>query len=241
MAAVSSQFLVREPLAARLGDAVVPVAVLGSWSISAARGITIPVVRRLAMLCALALLLFMTSASWIFKDVSRTLNDSGLTGSPGLVARRFWRAHDGLLQLPPTDWSSVDPHGPLAAARYVAECTSPDDYLFVVGDAPEITVFARRRFAAGQGVFAKTWYVSEADQRRALARLSSQSVPIVLADAQSFESEFVISYPLVAQYVSDHYRAVGRIPDESRPFLAFVDAARQPRRADPHLGFPCFQ
>jgi hypothetical protein len=241
MAAVTSEFLLRDPLAARLGDVVVPVAVLGSWSISAARAITIPVVGRLATLFASALLLFMVGASWVFMDVRRTLNDSGLTGSPGLVARQFWRAHDNLLRLPPTDWSNVDVQDSPAAARYVAECTSPDDYLFLVGDAPEVTVFARRRFAAGQGVFAKMWYVSEGDQRLALARLASQSVPIMLADAGSFESDFVVSYPLVAQHVADHYRAVGRIPDESRPFLVFVDAARQPHRTDPHFGLPCFQ
>ena len=241
MAAVTSQFLLRDPLAARLGDAVVPVAVLGSWSIGAAQAIAVPVVSRLATLFASALLVFMVSASWVFMDVRRTLNDSGLTGSPRLVARQFWRAHDNLLRIPPTDWSNVDVQGSLSAARYVAECTSPDDYLFLVGDAPEITVFARRRFAAGQGVFAKTWYVSERDQRRALARLASQSVPIILAAAGSFESDFVINYPLVAQHVANHYRAVGRIADESRPFLVFVDVARQPHRADPHLGLPCFQ
>ena len=241
MAVVTSEFLLRDPLVARLSDVVVPVAVLGGWSIATAQAISLPVVRRLATLLASFLLLFMVGASWVFMGIGSTLTDSGLTSSPQRVAQEFRRVHDNLLQLPPTDWSNVDARGSMAAARYVAECTSPDDYLLIAGDAPEITVFARRRFAAGQGVFAKVWYASEADQRRALTRLASQSVPIVLADARLFETDFVLSYPLLAQHVADHYRPVGTIADESRPFLVFVEARREPRRLDPDLGLPCFR
>ena len=80
-------------------------------------------------------------------------------------------------------------------------------------------------------------YTSQDDQRRALARLSGQSVPIVLADASRFQSEFIWTYPLLARYISDHYRQAGTIDDR---FLVFVDANRTPRRADPHSGLPCF-
>jgi hypothetical protein len=240
-AVLTSEFLLRDPLVARLSDAVVPVALLGAWSIGTAQVINVPVVRRLATLLVPVLLSFMVGASWVVMDVRQTLSDSGLTSSPQRAARQFWRVRNDLLQLPPTDWSTVDARGSMSAARYVAECTSPDDYLFIVGDTPEITVFARRRFAAGQGVFAKGWYASESDQRRALARLASQSVPVMLADAGSFETDFAIVYPLLAQHLADHYRAVGTIADESRPLLVLVDTRREPRRMDPHLGLPCFQ
>jgi hypothetical protein len=240
LAAVTNQFLLRDPLVARLSDAVAPVAVLGAWSIAASREIHGPIERRLVTVPLWCLLLFMIGASWVFMGVTRTLTDSGLANSPRFVAAQFERVRNNLMRLPPTDWSGIDARGSMEAARYVAECTSPDDYLFIAGDAPEITVFARRRFAAGQGVVAKVWYASEADQRRALARLASQSVPIILADARLFASDFVFAYQLLARHVEEHYREVGTIADESRPLIVFVDKRRQPVRIDPRLGFPCF-
>lgn len=238
---VGIQFLVREPLDARLSDAVIPVSVLGAWSVTLAQTLTVPIARRLATLSVSLLLVCMVAASAVFMGVGRTLSDSGLTSSPGRVTEEYRRVRERLSQLPPTDWSNVEATGSLAAARYVAECTSPDDYLLSIGDTPEVTVFARRRFAAGQGVFAKGWYTSDTEQRRAIAKLESQSAPIMLADAGSFESDFVPRYPLVAHHVAAHYRKVGEIPDESRPLLVFVDTAREPRGTDPHFGLPCFK
>jgi hypothetical protein len=136
------------------------------------------------------------------------------------------------------DWSGFRSDTTLPqAARYVAECTSPDDYLMVAAEAPEVNVFARRRFAAGQGALAMGLYTSPDDQRRALAKLAGQSVPIVLAEASRYQSEFVFTYPLLADYISEHYRQAGTIDGR---FLVFVDASRTPKRADPYSGLPCF-
>jgi hypothetical protein len=242
MAVISNEFLLRDGLInGRFGDAVIPVAVLAAWSTGAARAITLPSARRLATLLPIVLLLFMFGASWVFGRVERTLDDSGLIGSPQSVARQFASVREGLLRLPPVDWSDVDARGTLVAARYVAECTSPDDYLLVAAELPEIPVFARRRFAAGQGTVALGFYNSQADQRRALARLASQSVPIILANAGRFEADFVHTYPLLARHVADHYREAGTIVAGSVRLLVFVEADRQPRRMDPHLGLPCFR
>jgi len=241
MAVVSNEFLLRDGLNGRFGDAVIPVAVLAAWSTGAAHSITLPVARRLATLLPLVLLLFMFGASWMFRDVARTLDTTGLTASWEEITRQFARVRENLLGLPPRDWSDVDAQGTIAAARYVAECTSPDEYLLVAAQAPEISVLARRRFAAGQATVGLSFYMSEADQRRALARLASQSVPIILADANHFEADFVFTYPLLARHVADHYREVGTIADDALPLRVFVEANRQPLRMDPHFGLPCFQ
>jgi hypothetical protein len=238
---VSIRLLVREPLDARLSDAAVPIAVLGAWTVTLGQMLAVPLARRLVTLGVSLLLVCMAAASWVFMGMGSTLTDSGLTSSPKRVAEEYSRVRQNLQRLPPIDWSNVEATGSMTAARYVAECTTPDDYLLSIGDTPEVTVFARRRFAAGQGVFAKGWYTSEAEQRKAIARLASQSAPIMLADAGSFESDFVPRYPLVARHVATHYRRVGEIPDESRPLLVFVDVAREPRSTERHFGFPCFR
>jgi len=107
----------------------------------------------------------------------------------------------------------------------------------VAAEAPEFHVFARRRFAGGQASVSMGLYTSPADQQRAIARLREQSVPIVLAEASRFQSEFIWTYPLLARYIADRYRQAGTIDDR---FLVFVDAKRTPRRADPYSGLPCF-
>ena len=83
-------------------------------------------------------------------------------------------------------------------------------------------------------------HTSEDNQRRAVAQLASQSVLIVLVNANRIDVDFVRAYPLLAQYVSSHYRRAGMI-DAGMQFLVYVKADRQPRRLDSHLGLPCFQ
>jgi hypothetical protein len=241
MAVLANEFLLRDNLSARLGDAVVPVVVLGAWSAGAAEAIASPAVRRVAMVSAVVLLMFLLGASWIFMDARPTLVGSGLIRSPQRVAAEFAGVRRNLLRQPPVEWSDADAKGNLIAARYVAECTSPDEYLLVAAEAPEIPVYARRRFAAGQGTVALGRYASDAEQRRAMARLASQSVPIILADAARFEAEFVRPYPLLAKHLAEHYREAGTIVAGGSRLLVLVDTARQPVRTDPHLGLPCFQ
>jgi hypothetical protein len=183
-------------------------------------------------------LVFMLTAATSYGGVVRRLDESGLAESWDRAASRFAAVRLNLQRLPPMDWSAFRNDSSLPqAARYVAECTSPDDYLMVAAEAPEIYVFAHRRFAAGQGALSMGLYTSPDDQRRALEKLAGQSVPIVLADAARYQSEFIWTYPLLARYIGQHYREAGMIDGR---FLVFVEADRPPRRVDPYSGLPCF-
>lgn len=242
LAILAERFFLRANLAERFGDAAVPVVLLAAWTVGASSAWTSPVVRTSVALVPVALLLFMLGAAYVFSDMARDLDTSGLSDSWGKTTRRYHGVRDELSRLPPATWSEQDAAGVMPAARYVAECTSPTDRLLVVGPIHEIPVFARRRFAAGQAMFKLSLYTSERDQRRALERLTHQSVPVVLADAQDFDEGFASDYPLLAQHLDDQYREVGTIAVDDEPrFLVFVDANRQPRGLDPHLGLPCFQ
>jgi hypothetical protein len=242
MAALVNTFFLRANLDQRFGDAIVPVALLAAWTAGAASGWPAGALRVSAVAVPAVLLLYMFSAAYVFSDMSRELDTSGLSDSWGEVTRRYQAVRADLGRLPPVAWSDEDAVGTLSAARYVAECTAPDDYLLVAGHYQEIPVFARRRFAAGQPTVSLSFYTSEGDQRRALARLERQSVPIVLADAEEFEEGFVSDYPLLAQHLADAYRETGTIAVDDEPrFRVFVDAHRQPTRVDPHLGLPCFR
>jgi hypothetical protein len=108
--------------------------------------------------------------------------------------------------------------------------------------APEIPVFARRRFAGGQGTFGLNFYTADEQQQNAVKRLREQSVPVVLGSVDEYEGEFVDDYPIVAAYLAEHYRVSGTIAVDGEPrFRVLVDSARQPLRVDPTLNLPCYR
>jgi hypothetical protein len=146
------------------------------------------------------------------------------------------------MQLPPEVWTDALSQGTLVAARYLAECTGPDDRVLLATYAPQVPVFARRRFAAGQGTFGLAFYESEAQQREAVARLQQQSVPVVIGSYEDFEGEFVGDYRHVYRYVSERYDEAGVLHADGRPlYRVFVARDREPRRIHPELGLPCFK
>ena len=242
MAILVNMSFLRANLGERFGDAVVPIVLLAAWTVGAASALGAAAARRSVTFVTVVLLVHTLGAAYVFADVARDLDTSGLSDSLGKTSRRFQAVRDDLSGLPPVEWSDDAAEGLLSAARYIAECTSPDDRLLVAGPIHEILVFARRRFAAGQGMFKLSLYTSERDQRRALERLTHQSVPVVLADPREFEDGFVSDYPLLARHLEHAYRKAGTIVvDEEPRFLVFVDAHRQPTRMDPHFGLPCFR
>jgi hypothetical protein len=243
LAAIVDVFFLRGNLGQRFGDAIVPTVLAGAWMAGAASSLRGTRVRLAFTLAAPLLLTAMLAALYVTGEVGREIESGKLTDSWENARQRFDQVHAELRSLPPFDWSHVDARGTLRAARYVSECTGPDDYLLVAAYAPEIPVFARRRFAAGQPMVAMSFYTSETDQRRAIARLQAQSVPIILAADEAYDEEFASDYPLLARYVEAHYQVAGRIDsdrDDLR-FRVFVERGRTPRRTDALLGLPCFR
>jgi hypothetical protein len=242
LSAIVSVFFLRANVGQRIGDAVLPVALLGAWSVSALSGISHRPLRVVAVVFPVLLLGTMLWAAWGYTETTRELDTGGLSDSWAKTVRRFNEVRTDLRRLPPDAWTDADAAGTLRAARYVAECTDPDDYLLIAGYSPEIPVFARRRFAAGQGTVSLSFYTSERDQQRAIGYWRKQSVPIVLADYDEYEDGFVTDYPRLQEYLQSHYREAGSIAIDKEPrFRVFVEASRQPVRTDPHLGLPCFR
>ena len=235
-------FFLRGNLPARFGDAIVPVALLGAWCVGATAVLHTRATRLLAALPATAILVSMLGAMWIIGEVSRELDTGGFWNSREAVVRRASRAREELRSLPPETWHGMEVSGTLKVARYVSECTRPEDHLMVAGYAPEVPVLARRPFAAGQSKLAFSFYKSDFDQRRALERLERQSVPIVLANYEDFDEAFVTDYPLLWDYVSARYDRAGIISVDDEPrYIVFADTARSPSGTDDALGLPCFR
>jgi len=129
----------------------------------------------------------------------------------------------------------------MAAARYLAVCTAPDDRVLMGAFAEPVTYFSRRLFAAGQSYFAFSFLTSDADQRLALQRLARQSVPIAFT-AFDYGHEIVKNYPLLDRHLASRYHEVGVIDFDGEPWLrVFVENDRVPASIDRPTGFPCFR
>jgi hypothetical protein len=240
MTVLANMAFLRANLTERFGDAAPAMVLLAAWIAGSAAVSTSALARRAIVMVPVMLLLIAVSASYVFSEVSRELDTSGVSDSWGKIARRYRAVRDELGRIPPAVWTDADASGTLLAARYVAECTRPGDRLLAIGPLHEIPVYARRRFAAGQAMFKLSLYTSDAYQRRALARLRTESVPVVIADAAEFR-EFEHLYPLVARYLAERYRDAGPIVLDGVPrFRVFASVDLVPVRTDPTLGLPCF-
>ncbi len=245
MGVLANQSFLRANLESRFGDSVAPIVLLAACSAGVASVWRSPAIRRTVATLVIVLLTQMLAAAYSFSALALELDTSGLSDSWGKVERRYAAVRSELGALPPTVWSSNVPGAETAtmqAAGYVARCTAPDDRLLVTGAIHEIPVLARRRFAAGQAMFKLSLYTSERDEQRALARLRSQSVPIILADARDYGEGFLEDYPLLAGHVEKDYRNAGTIDVDDEPgFVVFVEKDRIPVREDDELRLPCFR
>jgi hypothetical protein len=242
MTVIVNFFFLRANLTARFGDAAVPLVLLAASVAGLAASLSSTALRASAIGAQVGLLAIVLGSGYVYSEVARELDTSGLSDSREKTARRYREVRDELGRLPPSAWTDAQAAGTLRAARYVAECTAPADRLLVIGRLHEIPVFARRQFAAGQPLFELSLFTSDVDQRLAVQRLQEQSVPIVLAESSEFEEGFVSDYPLVAQYLTEHYREAGVMKiDEEPRLLVLVEKKRAPVRTDPASGFPCFR
>ncbi len=240
MAALANAFFLRSNLPARFGDAVVPVALGVVWLAGAAgegasRSLTLFTHTLMAML-----LMTMCAAFVHINSVVREMATGGLTESVSAATRRFGDVIDALRQEPPGSWTGRAAEKKLAAARYLAECTSADDRVLMAALADEVSYFARRHMAGGQRRFNGV-LTSDADQRLVLERMARQSVPVVIMEPD-YEEVMAPDYPLVVDHLKRYYREAGVVSDGATPLLrVWVEKARLPVRIDAVLGFPCFQ
>jgi hypothetical protein len=227
LALVLDAGFLRSPLAARLADPSVPLAVLvawlvtilprlaiggGGWRPSAAR-----LVPRVALLCVTAPVTF-TVAAGMSKDFHRRLDKAALTdrwgkslervGSVSAQMRTDWRL---------SSWANR-PERPelIDLSMYINACTKPGDRVLVQAYMPQVLALAQRAFAGGHADLRPGFFRTEEAQRLTLARLRSQSVPIMLLEAGDELKNFRDSFPLIVAHLESQYRDAGTRVFDSR-------------------------
>jgi len=131
----------------------------------------------------------------------------------------------------------------LGIVKYLRECTGRNDRVLIGWYAPDIYFFAQRGFAGGAGTFFGQHWSEPRFQARSVEILASQSAPVVIL--LNGDKLFPQSYPLVMQYLNEHYENLGatNFDDARNGSGRYSLLVRRDRRADrmhPVTGLPCF-
>ena len=239
LALLLDRFFLRNNLGARFGDLGAPLAILAAWLTWRFTSDSLP--RRAVVWAIAAMVLLPTmQALGTTGSVRHELDTSGLSDSLKKIGRRLVAVSADLRALPPSRVAPADPEP--NAAEYVRQCTAPTDRILVVADAPEILAMAGRPFAGGHPTFRPGFYTLASDQRETLARLSHESVPVVLLDEEhSYTTHFVPQFRLIHEHVMAGYDRAGVLPAPAGPPVqVFTARGRTPWGRYRDTDLPCF-
>ncbi|NOT24870.1 MAG: hypothetical protein HOP16_02100 [Acidobacteria bacterium] len=236
---VNATFL-RNALAVRLPDAIVPHALLGAWAIAISLNGQWQrrTLQRSVQLATVMAVTVSALAVWQMSSVREMAAASGLGSSFEAVERRATEVRALLKRshrdAAPSRYSqAMNPF-----FQYLDRCTSVADRLVVTGEFPDVEVAAGRRFAS-DGVVFGSWYSSQRYQDRTVQRLRAR--PPLFAIHMSNYQRFQERYTLVDQYLNDGYEQITEIPvDGARPVRILVDRSRTSVGTDSETGWPCF-
>ena len=223
----------RGNLSARFGDMAPPVAVLAAWLLS--RSISGPPSLRTVAAGASAMAAFALTALCTSRtgSVVSELRTSRLLEPRHTFARLSQISTE--LAAMPRSLREAQAADRMQAADYLYRCTRPADRVLVVGYYTDVPAFAERLFAGGRPTFVVGFYADDRYMRETIARLESQSVPIVLGGAEVDYQEF----HLLGDYLHARYDHVGEVSSTEGPLRVFVRRGRNGTPTGPN-GLPCF-
>jgi hypothetical protein len=251
--ALDADFL-RSPLAARLADPSVPLAILVAWLLVALPHLALspkslaPWAARAAWLArgpglAAGVAILAVFAVVLSRDLYERLDRSALVER---VGKPFERAGNIRRQMR-AEWDLnswlARPDRPelITLSLYVNACTSPDDRVLVQAYLPQVLGLARRAFAGGHADLRPGFFATPEAQQLTLARLRRQHVPIILLDSGKSLENFRESFPLVMAHIDQEYRlADSREFDGRFGVSLFVRKDATPTGTWEPLAWPCY-
>ena len=243
MAQPMHTFLLRGNLAARFGDMAPVFAVLlaGTAGLACARWGDRDRLRLVRGAAASLVVTGAAAAIWLLGSVRSELDASGWSDSLDKIESQATRRWQELATMPGSLLDAPDPGPSVRAARYLRECTAPDDRLIIFSYQPELLVFADRRFGGGRGSFIPELFDDEWHQQQALAVWKRQQVPIVLSEAGDDDNEgYAAEFSVLRAYLQSQYRPAGELELEEGVVLrVFVRAASASAATDVVTGLPC--
>ena len=237
-------FLIRDNLDSRLGDVIVPGALLWAWLLREPwTGLRRTPIGGGGLARAAGAAVVMLSI-WMAVDVyagsMNQLAASEMFSTPLHAARRLNGAIANLRQDPLEQFAPAGSTGLRALTRYINRCTAPTDRLLVLGYQPEMFFYADRRIGGGNAVFHANAGAAPRQQDIIVERLQRERVPVVVLPVDQVR-EIESVYPILKQYIDSRYRLAKEDGfGEGRPLRVLVDSQATASHSDPELGLPCF-
>ena len=237
---VNAGFL-RNILAVRLPDAIVPAALLAAWALGVvwtgdwSRRALQSSVRTASLIVLVLSAAAIGQTSAVREQYAYSALGSGVDG-----IERHASEIMHLLRLSHRQAASSRYASALVPFfEYLDRCTSPADRLIVTGESPEILVAAGRPFA-GDGVVFGAWYSSTTRQAQTLERLRAR--PALFAIHMSEYDQFRDRYTLIDKYISQEYHPMVEVPVEGGDTIRIlVHGNRSATSVDPDTGWRCFR
>jgi hypothetical protein len=228
--------MLRDPLATRVRDVVIPFAVFLPFFFAAVRqaGWRWPG-KAGGYAFAVAVLVLAGWASAAAGSLGIRLEQAGLEqGWRGVLEHaRSLRAD----MQPPQERTGP---APPPIVGYLASCTPPGSRLLTMTFAPELLFFSGRGFAGGHESLLPRLYNSPRQLALMLARLRREDVQFVIMDTET-QHEMWRDYPPVAAWVQGRYREVARFPVASeKRLIVLADQTRPVTGSYGDDRLPCF-
>jgi hypothetical protein len=254
LAIMLDAYFLRSPLAARLADPSVPLAILLSWLVVAVPRLVFSasslsptaqagpwVVRGLVLTGAAAIAFILVGT--LSRDFYDRLDKSSMAERWGKPPERAV----GIARQLKNDWdlrtweARTDRPDLITLSLYVNACTAPTDRVLVQGYLPQVLALAKRAFAGGHADLRPGFFATDSAQRLTLDRLRRQSVPIMLLDNDESLEHFRSAFPLVTAHVDEQYQLAGTREFDGRFGISlFVRKDLTPTSTWGPLGWPCY-
>jgi hypothetical protein len=232
MTIVLWHYFLRGNLGARFGDIAAPVAVLGAYllSVSTVRGGSLRLT--VSGVVAVAVLALMFRGVWRVAEVGAELGTSRLLERFAFVDQAYYVS--GLLVDMPRSLRQVEGSDRGQASDYLNRCTRPTDRVIAVGYYPDVPALSGRLFAGGRVTFVDSYYTDPRYAQQTIAKLESQSVPIVLGGADLDNTRLGL-----VEYFRSHYDEVGTVAINEDRLRVLVKRGLKGTPSGPN-GLPCF-
>jgi hypothetical protein len=230
---VAGSGFIREPLAARIADALVAPLILMAWW--AGRFGVVPVRRKtISLVIGQVVILVLLAA---------TSRAATAVGGLSPFVRKVTEMPVTLRQLmasPPFDGWTATGSARYQAVRYVRACTRPNEPLLILWFAPDLYYYADRPFAGRLGFYLEGYWTSARHEELNLRAIERDRPTIAIVEAGREETD-LYTYPRLLEYVSRSYSAVGELTSPDRRTLRVLARNdRSPTSIDVELGWPCY-
>lgn len=222
-------------------------AVLAAWI--AGRSFTAPRTRPLAAAwpvgAGTTLLLVWLFASVTYVSPVTAAATAGFNDGMRGVWDKGVRSFRALATSPPIDeYAPPGTTGDRGLLRYLYECTRPDDRIWLLTETHPVAYYTERR-VVGHIFWSLGFLASPEDQRRTIARVEKEEVPLVVSFGGDGPLSNLKAYDLVRDYVARRYTRRHAIPEDKAerglPIWLLSDGRREPSGTYELFALPCFK